>query len=367
MKRRRVVNPFGMSFLDVMFCGFGSVVLLVMIVNANAISKREKLHKDVRGEVDRLEREVLSGKKYRVELRAVIDEIDANRKTVRQTVREVSTNIGKATAELALAREETVARIAHINSLQSDLKNLDAESQGLQAKIDEQNEKHERGAQAREFIGTGNRQYLTGLKMGGKRVLILVDTSASMLDETVVNIIRRRNLPDAQKRASEKWQRTIKTVEWLVSQLPIDAKFQVITFNVLAKPVLGAAGPDWIDTTDTVSVEKSFAALGDVIPGNGTNLFRAFTAVGELEPLPDNIYLLTDGLPTQGKGKPTGNTVTSKQRMRYFEKARGALPKGIPVNTILFPMEGDPFAAFAFWRLTTATSGSMISPSKDWP
>jgi hypothetical protein len=367
MKKRRVVNPFGMSFLDVMFCGFGSVVLLVMIVNANAITKREELHEDLRGEVDRLEREVLSGKKYRVELRAVIDEIDTNRKTVRQSSREVSINIGKSTAELELTREQTVARTSHINSLQSDLKNLDAESKGLQAKIDEQAEQQEQGTQIREFIGAGDRQYLTGLKMGGKRVLILLDTSASMLDETVVNIIRRRNLSDAQKRASKKWRRAIKTVEWLVSQLPIDAKFQLITFNVLAKPVLGAAGPDWIDTTDTVSIEKTFAALDGVIPGNGTSLFRAFMAVRDLKPRPDNVYLLTDGLPTQGKGKPFGNTVTSKQRMRYFEKARGALPEGIPVNTILFPMEGDPFAAFAFWQLTTATRGSMISPSKDWP
>ena len=364
MKRRRTVNPFGMSFLDVMFCGFGSVVLLVMIVNANAITQREALHKDLRGEVDRLEREVLSGKKYRVELRAVIDEIDENRNTVRQTSRKVRANIGKSTAELELARTETVARTSHINDLQSDLKNLDAESKVLQAKIDEQ---AEQGTQVRKFIGAGDRQYLTGLKMGGKRVLILVDTSASMLDETVVNIIRRRNLSDTQKRASKKWQRTIKTVEWLVSQLPTDAKFQMITFSVLAEPVLGAAGPDWIDTTDTVTVEQAIKALHGVIPGNGTNLYRAFMAVRDLKLRPDNIYLLTDGLPTQGKGKPAGNTVTSKQRMRYFEKARDALPEGISVNTILFPMEGDPFAAFAFWKLTTATSGSMISPSKDWP
>jgi hypothetical protein len=364
MKRRRVVNPFGMSFLDVMFCGFGSVVLLVMIVNANAITRREELHKDLRGEVDRLEREVLSGKKYRVELRAVIDEIEENRKTVRRTSREVSVNIGKSTAERDLTREETVARTSHINALQSDLKNLDAESKGLQAAIDEQ---EEQGTQVREFIGAGDRQYLTGLKMGGKRILILLDTSASMLDETVVNIIRRRNMADTRKRASKKWQRAIKTIEWLVSQLPIDAQFQVLTFNVVAKPVLGAAGPDWIDAADTVTVEQSFAALGDVIPGNGTNLYRAFMAVRDLNPRPDNIYLLTDGLPTQGKGKPAGNTVTSKQRVRYFAKARGALPEGIPVNTILFPMEGDPFAAFAFWKLTTATKGSMISPSKDWP
>ena len=43
------------------------------------------------------------------------------------------------------------------------------------------------------------------------------------------------------------------------------------------------------------------------------------------------------------------------------------LPGGIPVNTILFPMEGDPAAALAFWQLTTKSRGSMISPSRDWP
>jgi hypothetical protein len=364
MKRRRTVNPFGMSFLDVMFCGFGSVVLLVMIVNANAITKRDELHKDLRGEVDRLEREVLTGKKYLVELRAVVDEIDENRKTVRQTSREVRTNIGKTNAELELVHEETVSRTSHINDLQSDLKSLDREAKGLQAKLDEQEEK---GKQVRQFIGAGDRQYLTGLKMGGKRILILVDTSASMLDDTIVNVIRRRNLSDAQKRASTKWRQAIKTVEWLVSQLPPDARFQLVTFNVLAQPVLGAAGPDWIDTGDSVSVDKAIDALREVIPGKGTSLLRAFTAIRNLKPRPDNVYLLTDGLPTQGKSKPFGNTVTGKQRLRFFDQAVDELPKGIPVNTILFPMEGDPFAASAFWKLTMASKGSMISPSKDWP
>ena len=35
------------------------------------------------------------------------------------------------------------------------------------------------------FDGEGKRQYLTGLKLGGDRTLILVDASASMLDETM--------------------------------------------------------------------------------------------------------------------------------------------------------------------------------------
>ena len=120
MKRRRTVNPFGMSFLDVMFCGFGSVVLLVMIVNANAITEREELYEDLRGEVDRLEREVLTGEKYLVELRAVIDEIDVSRETVRSASRQARTDIGNSRSELELVNEETVARTAHINRLQSD-------------------------------------------------------------------------------------------------------------------------------------------------------------------------------------------------------------------------------------------------------
>ena len=237
-------------------------------------------------------------------------------------------------------------------------------TKGLEAELDEQEEK---GRQVRKFAGVGDRQYLTGLKIGGKRILILVDSSASMLDETLVNIIRRRNLSDERKRASRKWQRAVKTVEWLVSQLPPESKFQMMTFNVLARPLPASSLPEWIDSTDSASVESAIDALEQVVPGDGTSLYRAFLAVRDLEPRPDNIYLLTDGLPTQGKSKPFGNTVSSKQRMGYFRKAVDQLPKGIPVNTILLPIEGDRQAAMAFWKLTVASRGSMMSPSKDWP
>jgi hypothetical protein len=322
------------------------------------------LHEDLRGEVDRLEREVLTGEQYLVELREVIDEIDEDRRTVRLAARQARTDIGNSKAELALVQEETVARTSHINRLQSDLKDLDSESRGLQAKLDEREEK---GKQVRAFAGTGNRQYLTGLKMGGKRILILVDVSASMLDQTVVNVIRRRNLPDAKKRLSRKWRQAIKTTEWLVSQLPPDAAFQLVTFNVLAKPVLGSDGPGWIDTSDTVTVDKAVDALREVVPGDGTSLMRAIAVIRDIKPRPDNVFLLTDGLPTQGESKPFGHTVTGKQRMAFFDDALADVPANIPVNTILFPMEGDTFAASAFWRLTIKTGGSMISPSKDWP
>ena len=42
-------------------------------------------------------------------------------------------------------------------------------------------------------------------------------------------------------------------------------------------------------------------------------------------------------------------------------------PEHVPVNILLYPMEGDPMAAPAYWKLAIATRGSFLTPSKDWP
>ena len=101
----------------------------------------------------------------------------------------------------------------------------------------------------RGFAGEGDRQYLTGLKVGGSNILIAVDVSASMLDETILNVLRRRNMPEARQRMAPKWQRAVSTVEWLSAQLPLDAglpDFHVQCRNHLAagrqQRPMGAAG-----------------------------------------------------------------------------------------------------------------------------
>ena len=83
--------------------------------------------------------------------------------------------------------------------------------------------------------------------------------------------------------------------------------------------------------------------------------------------MPDNILLITDGLPTQGIKRFEGNKISGKERENLFELAVQSLPDGIPVNILLWPMEGDPMAASAFWKLAQLTAGSFMSPSKDWP
>ena len=99
----------------------------------------------------------------------------------------------------------------------------------------------------------------------------------------------------------------------------------------------------------------------------GTNLYTACAAIDHITSPPDNIFLITDGLPTQGSKAPSGNTVSGKQRLKLFNEAAERLSGRVPLNIILMPMEGDPLAASAFWKLAQATDGAFLTPSEDWP
>ena len=215
-------------------------------------------------------------------------------------------------------------------------------------------------------MGDGDRQYLTGLKVGGKRILFLVDASASMLADTIVNAVRRRYLPEADRVRADKWRKAVRAVDWLSAQLPRDAQFQIYVFNTKARPILAGTDGTWLGTRDG-KLDQAVANLRGTAPEGGTSLQAAFAVAAAMSPPPDNILLLTDGLPTQGLTAPSGRTVSGKERLRIFDRALRALPPGIPVNILLYPMEGDPMAAPAFWKLAIATRGSFLTPSKDWP
>ncbi len=363
-KNRRSNSEFNLSFLDIMCCGFGAVVLLVMLLNGDMLTTRKEIVADLRSEVTRMEREVRAGEELLVSLQNSMIETEAEIVRTEGLSREVIARIEQTKVELATLQGKSQASKAHINTLQSDLLNLDEKVSRIGA---DQQTQLAKGAQVREFVGQGDRQYLTGLRLGGKRVLLLVDASASMLDETIVNIIIRRNLDERSRRDSPKWRRTIRTVEWLVANLPPDSALQIYTFNTKAVPVVANLQGKWVDGTDTSNVNRMLAALNQTIPQGGTSLFNAFSAVAHMGPRPDNILLLTDGLPTQGERESGQTTISGGERLSLFHQAVTKLPKAVPVNTILFPMEGDPMAAVSFWQLAIETKGSFLTPTRDWP
>ena len=84
-------------------------------------------------------------------------------------------------------------------------------------------------------------------------------------------------------------------------------------------------------------------------------------------PRPDNVFLLVDGLPTQGEQPSSRRTVSGQERQRLHDRAVREIPSGIPINVLLYPMEGDYGAPLAYWMLAYRSGGSFMSVSKDWP
>ena len=361
MARRRTLSAFSISFLDIMSCGFGAVVLLFLIIKHNTDMNipEQKLIPDMTSEVNMLNEDITEGKKGLAKLRNTISDID-NRIVIAQGLaRRATDDIKDLNGEVEKLTDNDLEAITE--KLKKDIRKMEQEKNRLAQ------ETENTGENTRSFVGEGNREYLTGLKLGGDRVLVLLDASASMLDDTIVNIIRRRNMSDKKKRASQKWQRMLETVDWLSTRFPVSSKYQIYTFNTGVKPAIKDTLGKWLDVGDKTQLDESISNLKEVIPAGGTSLKRAFEAASALQPPPDNIYLITDGLPTQGDNPPRNTTISGRDRKKLFDDALKVLPKDIPVNTILAPMEGDPMAASAFWYLAQLTRGSFMSPSKDWP
>jgi hypothetical protein len=360
--RRRTEGVFSLSFLDAMTCGLGAVILLYMVINATVRLRADRLTFELQAEVDRLELAVMDANARRVELRNSLDETDDEAVLTRGLSRRLIDTLEEIRVELATFEASTLAQRQHINSLMSDLRTLEQESRRLSASMPSDETP---GDRVRVHVGDGDRQYLTGLKVGGERILFLLDASASMLDETIVNIVRRRNLPDQQKIRAEKWQQAVATMDWLTSQIPPSSRFQIHVFSDRAHALVDQG--QWLDGGDRRVLEQAMAALRQQVPQRGTSLLRAVESIELLQPRADNLILLTDGLPTQGSGRSRRATVSARQRYKLFGQAIAELPRGVPVNVILFPIEGDPQAASAYWRLALATRGSFMSLSEDWP
>ena len=112
---------------------------------------------------------------------------------------------------------------------------------------------------------------------------------------------------------------------------------------------------------------KVMINVSRLVPAGGTSLENAFLALQQLSPSPDNIFLITDGLPTQDSRGPRGTKISGRDRQKLFRAAVKQLPKGVPVNVILAPMEGDPMAAVSYWKLAVNSGGAFLAPSRDWP
>ena len=363
-RKRRQSDIFSMSFLDCMCCGFGAVILFFMIINSHVNATTENDNSELMAETNRLEIEVLEGRKNLALARNTKQKLQVEKEDADSKIAQIIALIQELQAELDKYDEDTLAKIERVEKLQSDIKSLTEEVERLMAVKAEQDGA---GQNIREFRGEGDRQYLTGLQLGGERTLILVDRSASMLSDTLVNVIRRRNLPESEQLKSRKWRQVIATVNWITTQLDEEDQYQVYMFNNTAEPVIRGTEGVWLTADDGVQLNEAVRVLRRTPPKNGTNMLSAFEVISSLSPRPDNVILLVDGMPTMEAATTDKSVVGPQERLNIFYRATRAIPSGVPINIMLFPMEGDLQAPISYWSLAISTRGSFLTVSRDWP
>jgi hypothetical protein len=354
LKPRRKTEGFNLAFLDIMSCGLGAIILVFMLVKQN---------------ID----------KSAIEIELLESDLTRLQQKERQILEELST-----VQELTQSEKERVKALqAKISQIQNELSSEQANATQTKAQLSAikktiENTKVAKKSDVVEDKQVGEEEYLMGLKVEGRRIALLVDSSASMTDEKLIKIIRRKNLSDKDKKRGPKWVRTKKIVHWLMARLPKTGQVSVIAFN---KKAITLGGTGWLNSRDPNALSKVLAELNGLVPEGSTNLQKGLNMAIKLKPT--DLYVITDGLPTTGQSSyrslnpfascssllGRGANISGECRVKLFRQTvKDSAPnRGVKVNVILLPIEGDPDASPEYWQWASSTGGLMISPADSWP
>jgi len=350
-RKRRAFEVFSVSFLDCICCGFGAMLLLFVLTIGRHADARSSVVSQIEETISKLDRNITDADAATKALRDAIIARDINIADQRANEVTRKKNLTELTDQLALMLQEKA-------SVKDELERLLAQKKDI-PKVEE--------PPPVPIPNVQRRQYLTGFNFEGKSMLFIVEASGGMLGYTVDEAIAYTGKTDEEKRKSPKWRQVVKSVQWVMANLGADQAYQVIVYNTEARPLVLDSENEWFDAHDRAQTTEVLRLLGEITPGGGANLERAFHFAREKFPLTETIVLLTDSLPTLSDAIPVSGATDDRDRERMFRAALRELPRKTPVNTILYPMSGDPAAAFLYWQLADSSGGSLISPARGWP
>lgn len=354
MKKKNRQIDFSLSFLDIMACGLGAVIIIFVLLKDKSIKNNYEAEFERLLEI--IELKEFKKKDLEADRELIYTKIDNNKKKISALTLERK----KIDDDISLFDEKIKLKKDNINQLQQIIK-----KKPLNQKIDIV--KNEKSYEA---------NYIVGLNVKGNKIVILLDSSASMTDEKLIDIIKRKNSDDSEKLIGPKWKRANKIVKWIISRSPEKSTLSLIKFNEDAKYIHKKAFLKK-NKKDVMSVIKG---IDKIIPTGSTNLYSGLKLASNINPT--NIYLITDGLPT--KGDPSfvsfnplskcnsiigkSKNISGECRKILFRKTINTINLNkAEVNIILLPLEGDPEASPEFWDWSSKSNGMLISPARNWP
>jgi len=336
-----------------MSCGLGAVVLVFMLVKHHV--------NDPTHEADLLTKEVQRLNAQYASLQNTLEQLRDISQSEAEKIAQLKSRLAQLRQSLSQKEQSLVQKKDQLAALKHDISSRPAAHK-------EDLIEDDRG---------GEENYLMGLRIEGQRIVVLIDSSASMTDESLLNIIKRKNGTAQSKQQGPKWLRAKRTTRWILARIPKTSQLSVLTFNHAVKPL---GKPGWTTANDKATLQSRHQALDTVIPTGATNLQKALQAVSRLKPT--HLYLITDGLPTQGESRYASlnlfsgcssllgrsNTISGECRVKLFRQTiKDVDLRGITANVILLPIEGDPDAPNEYWSWTASTGGLIISPAANWP
>ena len=371
--RRQSIVAFGLSFLDVLCCGLGAAVLLLLVVKHGETVAEIDAAGFLIEHVTAIQELIATKSEQKTELKRVADE----------TQHQIVALTAQDDARSSISRLQSTRLTELLSEVQQQRVALNSARQALAANA----AKHQRVAEEAQQIAS--QQHLTGLMVNSDRVVVLLDSSASMLSSNLVEIIRlRASNPQIQLRA-EKWVSARGAVKWVIEHLPVGASYQILSYSdvvrdSLGEPVTSSQSPQWQTKQDAASARThADSLLNDLAPKGATDLRTALAAVADITPTPAQVIVITDGYPTLS-GKSALNRLRGCPRVRsgqvplisprcrksIFDHAlrvnRRDL-RGIRIDIVLYPLEGDSNAVLGYWELANRYGGRLLSPVPGWP
>ena len=363
---------FGLSFLDVLSCGLGAAVLLLLILKHGVADVASDSTQDVAARHARIQQQLDD----KLAEKAALDaELLVSRSSLEQAVatREALTEEQKSRQQALLVQ------LSALSQARTDLETAKETVTDLQAQREAQ-----KVAQEETEAVAGQTGQLGGVRVQSDRVVILLDRSASMLDHSLVEIVRLRAAHPHYRNIAAKWVTARNSVGWAFKHIDPGSTFQVLSFSDSVIDLSGSAIAsgttlNWLTRGDPGHTFKEIQqAILKTEADGPTNLEAAFDIISTLDPKPKQVILITDGLPTVPgdarlrsiRGCSSPARLSPECRAKIFDRAVRLFERELPkteISTILLPLEGDAGAMRKYWTFASDSGGRVLTPAPNWP
>ena len=172
-RRRREFSVFNLSFLDVISCGLGAVILFFVITNTQVKGRVQEALEDLYNETELIKEEIFDEQVRKARINNTRERTEQKDQIIKGSIRILRESIEKLTKELAQYNNQTLAATISNEQLRLDVKQVEEANKRMTA---ESLRKKDPGESFTPFDGDGDRLIAVderGKQIDGDKIIAL--------------------------------------------------------------------------------------------------------------------------------------------------------------------------------------------------